>query len=147
MKEETKKRLEEAWNDIINQLIANLALAGFAQSLGLDFGFNANQMYHDAIEQLSTVIDEVVEEVKSTDGMKELLEMLDYLSQIGQFISNLQVWITTVDTSEMDMQEFRDLLEGFGEIIDDFHSRMESVDSYGTEDHIAGVEPNDPLDE
>ena len=147
MQDETKKRLEEAINEIVTQFWMALALGIVLQSLGLDFGKGWGEYFNAAVDELTTIFSEIGDEVKSADGMKDIIEAWEIISEIGMFMENLESFLTTADTSFEDIADFKAYMEDMRGFIDDLHEITERIEESQKEEVESLIEPNDPNDE
>jgi len=147
MKAEISKRLEKALNDIVTQFAGYVAMGAVATSLGLNFGQSQQGLIDAALQALEDIVNEIVAEIMSVDGVSELIEMWSLIAEICFFVQNFGIWITSSETNVKDLQDFKDLLEDLKGWCGDLHDILEKVDEYTSEEQNNLNEPNNPDDE
>jgi len=127
MEEEFKERLKESLEELLQQFSINLSKAVISKSLGLDYGMSEGELFNDVLEGLESLIGEIVNEIKSADGVQEILDMWSLFGELGMLMGNFKMWMTCSDTSSNDLERFTGLLNDLKGSLEKFHNVLEKV--------------------
>jgi hypothetical protein len=143
-----KKEFEETVEELITQLVVGVVLIYAMSALGVpNLGKVAQELYEQLAETLDESIQELVSELKSTDGFKEIIAMFELLIDLGYWLDNLTVWLSSSSSRASELDSLQDAMDFLNESVEEFHSFMEEVDEIVSPDQNDAIEPNNPADE
>jgi len=142
------KAFEEKVNEIIEQLVLGTVLMLAMGALGIADQSKVWQgIYESLVESLDTIIQELVEELKSTDGFSEIIAMFELLKDLGFWLDNVTTWLASAQTRLNEMDSLQDAMDFLKESVEEYHAFMEELDELLSPDQADAVEPNNPEDE
>ncbi len=142
------KEFEEKVNEIIEQLLLGTVLMLAMGALGVaDQSKVWQSIYESLVASLDTIIQDLVEELKSTDGFSEIIAMFELLKDLGFWLDNVTTWLSSAQTRLNEMESLQDAMDFLKESVEEYHAFMEELDELLSPEQADAVEPNSPEDE
>jgi hypothetical protein len=107
----------------------------------------AQALYEQLANTLDEFIQELVSELKSTDGFSEIIAMFELLIDLGYWLDNVTVWLSSSNSRTSELDSLQDAMNFLKESVEEFHGFMEEVDGIVSPDQNDAIEPNNPDDE
>lgn len=143
-----KKEFEETVQELIEQLVVGTVLIYAMGALGVpNLGKVAQALYEQLANTLDEFIQELVSELKSTDGFSEIIAMFELLIDLGYWLDNVTVWLSSSNSRTSELDSLQDAMNFLKESVEEFHGFMEEVDGIVSPDQNDAIEPNNPDDE
>lgn len=142
------KEFEEKVGEIIEQLLLGTVLMLAMGALGIaDQSKVWQSIYEELVGSLDEIIQELVEELKSTDGFSEIIAMFELLKDLGFWLDNVTSWLSSAQTRINEMDSLQDAMDFLKESVEEYHAFMEELDELLSPEQADAVEPNNPEDE